>query len=124
MENGWETIVAKRLTFLNPILIPEIHRIVNFGTDRRLHFQNLVVFIFLSYCVLYFCSRIVVASLKEWGVEVDDAFFLGGIDKSRILNIMKPHIFFDDQMTHLDHIDNVPAVHIPFGIANKYVGYD
>lgn len=26
----------------------------------------------------------VVASLKEWGVEVDDAFFLGGIDKSRI----------------------------------------
>lgn len=61
----------------------------------------------------------VVASLKEWGVEVDDAFFLGGIDKSRILNVMKPHIFFDDQMTHLEHIDNVPAVHIPFGIANN-----
>lgn len=61
----------------------------------------------------------VVASLKEWGVEVDDAFFLGGIDKSRILNVMKPHIFFDDQITHLEHIDNVPAVHIPFGIANK-----
>ena len=61
----------------------------------------------------------VVASLKEWGVEVDDAFFLGGIDKSRILNIMKPHIFFDDPMTYLEHIDNVPAVHIPFGIANK-----
>lgn len=61
----------------------------------------------------------VVASLKEWGVEVDGAFFLGGIDKSRILNIMKPHIFFDDQMTHLEHIDNVPTVHIPFGIANK-----
>ena len=61
----------------------------------------------------------VVASLKEWGVEVDDAFFLGGIDKSRILNVMKPHIFFDDQMTHLEHIDNVPAVHIPFGITNK-----
>lgn len=60
----------------------------------------------------------VVASLKEWGVEVDDAFFLGGIDKSRILNIMKPHIFFDDQMTHLKHIDKIPAVHIPFGIAN------
>ncbi len=61
----------------------------------------------------------VVASLKEWGVEVDDAFFLGRIDKSRILNVMKPHIFFDDQMTHLEHIDNVPAVHIPFGVANK-----
>lgn len=61
----------------------------------------------------------VVASLKEWGVEVDDAFFLGGIDKARILNVMKPHIFFDDQMVHLEHIDNIPAVHIPFGVANK-----
>jgi 5'-nucleotidase len=61
----------------------------------------------------------VVYSLKEWGVEVDEAFFLGGIEKSRILNIMKPHIFFDDQITHLEHIDKIPAVHIPFGIANK-----
>ena len=43
----------------------------------------------------------------------------GGIDKARILNIMKPHIFFDDQMVHLDHIDKIPAVHIPFGVANK-----
>lgn len=25
----------------------------------------------------------------------------------------------DDQMVHLEHIDNIPAVHIPFGIANK-----
>ncbi len=61
----------------------------------------------------------VVSSLKSWGVEVDDAFFLGGIEKARILKILKPHIFFDDQMTHLEHIDNIPAVHIPFGIANK-----
>ena len=60
----------------------------------------------------------VVASLKAWGVEVDDAFFLGGIEKSRILNILKPHIFFDDQMTHFEGIENVPAVHIPFGITN------
>ena len=61
----------------------------------------------------------VVSSLKSWGVEVDDAFFLGGIEKARVLKILKPHIFFDDQMTHLEHIDNIPAVHIPFGIANK-----
>lgn len=61
----------------------------------------------------------VVSSLKSWGVDVDDAFFLGGIEKARILKIMKPHIFFDDQMTHLEHIDNIPGVHIPFGIANK-----
>ncbi len=36
----------------------------------------------------------VTLSLKDWGVEVDETFFLGGITKSRILNVMKPHIFF------------------------------
>jgi 5'-nucleotidase len=28
-------------------------------------------------------------------------------------------MFFDDQIGHLEHIDKVPAVHIPFGIINK-----
>ncbi len=60
----------------------------------------------------------VILSLKEWGIDVDEAFFLGGIDKSRVLSILKPHMFFDDQLGHLDHLINVPAVHIPFGIAN------
>lgn len=59
-----------------------------------------------------------VTTLKKLNIEVDDVFFLGGIEKARILNIWKPHIFFDDQMVHLDHLQNVPAVHIPFGIAN------
>lgn len=61
----------------------------------------------------------VITSLKDWGVEVDEAFFLGGIEKARILEIIRPHIFFDDQMTHLKNLKNVPAVHIPFGIANS-----
>ena len=60
-----------------------------------------------------------VNTLKEWGVDVDEAFFLGGIEKRRILEIMKPHIFFDDQMGHLEHIEHIPSVHIPFGIANR-----
>jgi peptidoglycan/xylan/chitin deacetylase (PgdA/CDA1 family) len=58
-------------------------------------------------------------TLKNMGVEVNEAFFLGGIEKSRVLNIMKPHLFFDDQMGHLKHIETVPAVHIPFGVVNK-----
>lgn len=60
----------------------------------------------------------VVTTLKKWEIDVDQVFFLGGIDKSRILNILKPHIFFDDQMVHLDKLTNIPAVHIPFGITN------
>jgi len=61
----------------------------------------------------------VVSTLKSWGISVDQAFFLGGEKKSKILEILKPHMYFDDQITHLEHVDNIPLVHIPFGIANK-----
>ena len=64
----------------------------------------------------------VVTTLKKLNVEVDNVFFLGGIQKARILNILKPHIFFDDQMVHLNDLENIPAVHIPFGVANKERG--
>lgn len=57
-------------------------------------------------------------TIKSWGVSVDEAFFLGGIEKKRILEVLKPHIYFDDQEIHLKNIDKIPLVHIPFGIAN------
>lgn len=61
----------------------------------------------------------VVSTLRERGLHVNDAFFLGGIDKSKILNVLRPHIFFDDQRGHLEPAaDEVPCVHIPFGILN------
>lgn len=60
----------------------------------------------------------VITTLKHHGISVDEAFFMGGVDKSKILEVMKPHIFFDDQKTHLKNLKNVPAVHIPFGVAN------
>ncbi len=61
----------------------------------------------------------VVSTLKNMNVEVDSVFFLGGIDKANVLKVLKPHIFFDDQMVHLDHLGSVPAVHVPFGIKNS-----
>lgn len=62
----------------------------------------------------------VVTTLKEWGVSSDESFFLGGMQKSRILTILKPHMFFDDQRSHLESpAGNIPMVHVPFGIANK-----
>jgi len=58
-------------------------------------------------------------TLKSWDVSVDEMFFLGGIEKKRVLNVLKPHLFVDDQKVHLDEsLENVPLVHIPFGIAN------
>ncbi|TCN88825.1 5'-nucleotidase [Shewanella fodinae] len=44
----------------------------------------------------------VIKTLRHWGVYVDEAFFLGGLQKSRFLKAFKPHIFFDDQDSHLD----------------------
>lgn len=53
----------------------------------------------------------VIKTLRHWGVYVDEIFFLGGLDKSKILKAFKPHIFFDDQDTHLDPA----AKHVPSG---------
>ncbi|MPS74849.1 MAG: 5'-nucleotidase [Chryseobacterium sp.] len=61
-----------------------------------------------------------IKTLQDWGVTVDEMFLLGGIEKARILDIIKPHLFFDDQISHLDpKLENIPLVHIPFGVANK-----
>ena len=61
----------------------------------------------------------VVTTLKSWGVSADETFFLGGMDKSRVLAILKPHIFFDDQLSHLKSAGGtIPMVHVPFGVAN------
>jgi len=58
-------------------------------------------------------------TLKSWGVMANDAFFLGGIEKSKVLRVLKPHIFFDDQSGHLKTASAVvPSVHIPFGVTN------
>lgn len=59
-------------------------------------------------------------TLKSWGVMANDAFFLGGVEKKLVLDVLKPHIFFDDQSGHLATTSEVaPSVHIPFGITNK-----
>lgn len=63
-----------------------------------------------------------IRSMQKWGVNVNDAFFLGGVAKERILRVLRPHIFFDDQTSHLDPAaDFVAGVHIPYGVANEDV---
>ena len=51
-------------------------------------------------------------------MEANETFFLGGMDKRRIFNVFKPHIFFDDQLHHLKAKD-LAMVHVPFSVANK-----
>ncbi|BAJ33235.1 MULTISPECIES: 5'-nucleotidase [Kitasatospora] len=60
-----------------------------------------------------------VMSLKRWGLRANDAFFLGGIDKGGIMKVLRPHIFFDDQSSHLASTSRTtPSVHVPFGRLN------
>lgn len=67
-----------------------------------------------------------IRTLNEWGLIATETFFMGGIDKSRVLKVFKPHLFIDDQMSHLEELAaEVPCVHIPFGAANtKPAGTD
>lgn len=62
----------------------------------------------------------VVTTLRKWDIRLDEAFFLGGIEKANTLEVYRPHMFFDDQQIHIKNVsDKFPSVHIPYGIANK-----
>jgi len=61
-------------------------------------------------------------TLKHWGFDAAELFLMGGIDKTRVLGVLKPNIFFDDQLSHLDPASGVvPSVWVPFGIRNTHL---
>lgn len=60
----------------------------------------------------------VINTMRAWEISVNEAFFMGGVEKANVLRILKPHIFFDDQKLHLQSSSELPSVHIPFGVAN------
>ena len=49
----------------------------------------------------------VIRTLRNWGVYVDEAYFLGGLSKDKVLKAFGAHIFFDDQETHLEDSSKV-----------------
>jgi len=56
----------------------------------------------------------VIKTLRAWGVYVDEAFFLGGVGKDKVLKAFNPHIFFDDQDVLLDAASkSVPSAKVP-----------
>jgi len=61
----------------------------------------------------------VVTTFRNWDIRIDEAFFLGGMNKGDVLEVYRPHIFFDDQTTHIESISKkFPSVHVPYGTAN------
>ncbi len=62
----------------------------------------------------------VIRTLRAWGIRIDEALFLGGMDKSAFLKAFKADIFFDDQTHHVTSASQfVPAGHVPHGVANR-----
>ncbi len=60
-----------------------------------------------------------ITTLKNYEIDTDELFLTGGIEKKNILDVLKPHIFFDDQIGNLEPASkNTPCVHIPFGVRN------
>ena len=57
----------------------------------------------------------VIKTLRHWGVYVDEIFFLGGLEKTEVLEAFHPHIFFDDQDLHLENASKVvPSGKVPY----------
>ena len=57
----------------------------------------------------------VIKTLRSWGVFVDEAFFLGGVSKDKILKAFNAHIFFDDQDTYVVPASiMVPSSRVPY----------
>src|SRR5881394_4653447 len=61
-----------------------------------------------------------VRTLMAWNIAVDEAMFLGGLEKSAFLKTFEPDFYFDDQRGHVELARaHVPSGHVPFGVANR-----
>lgn len=62
----------------------------------------------------------VIHTFRSWGVRIDEALFLGGMDKGEFLHAFNADIFFDDQKSHcLSASQHVATGHVPHGIKNQ-----
>jgi 5'-nucleotidase len=60
-----------------------------------------------------------VRTLMDWNIEVDEAMFLGGLDKGAFLKEFQPDFFFDDQAGHCESaVVAGPAGHVVSGVKN------
>lgn len=61
----------------------------------------------------------VIQTFRAWNIRIDEALFLGGLDKGEFLHAFNADIFFDDQMNNCVTGSNFVATgHVPHGIKN------
>jgi 5'-nucleotidase len=60
-----------------------------------------------------------IRTLMSWNIQIDEAMFLGGLDKGPFLSKFEPDFFFDDQMGHVNSAaKHVPSGHVDSGVSN------
>lgn len=64
----------------------------------------------------------VIRTLRAWNIRIDEALFLGGMNKGEFLKAFGADIFFDDQQGHCESArQHVATGHVPYGVANGQV---
>ena len=60
-----------------------------------------------------------IRTLMQWNITVDEAMFLGGLDKGKFLRMFEPDFFFDDQTRHCESAAKVaPTGQVLSGVKN------
>lgn len=61
-----------------------------------------------------------IRTLMNWGIGLDEAMFLGGLEKGPFLREFEPDFFFDDQIAHCESaVSAGPTGHVAAGIVNQ-----
>lgn len=61
----------------------------------------------------------VIRTLRAWNIRIDEALFLGGLDKGQFLRAFGADVFFDDQRGHCESASqHVATGHVPHGVTN------
>ena len=64
-----------------------------------------------------------IRTLMNWGIDVHEALFLGGLPKGEFLREFEPDFFFDDQAGHVENAaPHVPSGHVAAGVTNAPKG--
>lgn len=64
----------------------------------------------------------VVKTLRAWGIRIDEALFLGGLEKGQFLSAFGADFFFDDQTAHCYNAsEHVATAHVPHGLLNESI---
>jgi 5'-nucleotidase len=61
-----------------------------------------------------------IRTLMDWNISVDEAMFLGGLEKGPFLREFEPDFFFDDQPRHCESATQAgPVGHVIHGVVNE-----